>query len=117
MIGLFPNLTYLHPELMGKLKGNVLIEGMSGQLDRVLLKQYHYGTVISKMPDRSKVKLTAHQKKQNSNFQQAVHYAKSVLADSSKRKAYEKKAKQEKRSVYHVALSDFLKKNPVRKAE
>jgi hypothetical protein len=102
---------------MGKLKSNSLIEGMSGQVNRVLIKQYPYGTVISKMPDRSKVKLTRHQKKQNSNFQQAVAFAKSVLADAAKRQAYEKKARKEKRSVYHVALSDFLIKNRVPKEE
>ncbi len=48
---------------MARLKTNVLVEGFSGRIDRLLFKQYKYGTVISKMPDRNKVKLTANQKK------------------------------------------------------
>lgn len=100
---------------MSKVKENVLINGMSGRLDNVIFKHYRYGTVISKKPDRSKVKLTGQQKKQNANFQQAVAFAKSVLADATKRKAYEKKARKEKRSVYHLALAEFLKKNRVPK--
>ena len=96
---------------MGKLKDNVLVNGMSGSIGNVLLKQYKYGTVISKMPDRSKVKLTKHQKNLNSRFQDAVAYAQAVINDPKKKSGYEKKAKREKRSVYHVALSEYLKGN------
>jgi hypothetical protein len=53
---------------MARLKSNVLVEGFSGRIDRLLFKQYKYGTVVSKMPDRSKVKLTANQKKQTNDL-------------------------------------------------
>ncbi len=93
---------------MGLVKSNVLVEGFSGRIDRLLLKHYKYGTVVSKMPDRSKVKLTTNQKRVNKRFQEAVSYAKSVLADPAKQKKYTKAFKKGK-SLYHAALSDYLK--------
>jgi hypothetical protein len=99
---------------MARLKSNVLVEGFSGRVDRLLFKQYKYGTVVSKMPDRSKVRLTANQKKANKRFQQAVQYAKSVLADTTLHKQYAKAVKNGK-SLYHAALSDFLKQNGTQK--
>ncbi len=95
---------------MARLKSNVLVEGFSGRIDRLLFKQYKYGTVLSKMPDRSKVKLTANQKKANKRFKQAVSYARSVLADVSLQKQYARQVKSGK-SLYHIALADFLKRD------
>lgn len=94
---------------MARVKNNVLIQGLSGRIDRLLLKQYRYGTVLSKMPDRSKVKLSAKQKKANKRFQEAVQYAKGVLKDPPMHKLYAKELKKGK-SLYHAALSDFLKR-------
>lgn len=62
------------------------------------------------MPDRSKVKLSTKQKKANKRFQQAVQYAKSVLADPTLQRQYAKEVKKGK-SLYHIALSDFLKQS------
>jgi hypothetical protein len=94
---------------MGKVKNSLLVEGLSGKLDQILLKNYKYGTVVSKMPDRSKVKLTNHQKGLNKNFQQAVAYARSIINDPAKKKQYEKQARRKHTSVYHYVLAQYLK--------
>lgn len=69
--------------------------------------------VLSAYPDMSKVKRTKKQKDNNSLFQDAVAYARSVLADPKKVKAYKAKLKPGK-TVYHTALSEYLnsKKRP-----
>jgi hypothetical protein len=96
---------------MGKVKDSIIVEGLSGQVGGVLLKNYRYGTVISKMPDRSKVKLTIHQKKLNTNFQQGVEYARSIINDPVKKKQFEKQARRKHTSVYHYVLAQYLKGN------
>lgn len=94
---------------MGKAKDSIIVEGFSGKLNGILLKKYRYGTVVSKMPDRSKVKLTAHQKGLNSRFQQAVQYAQGIIKDPEKKKEFEKQAKRKNKSVYHFVLGEYLK--------
>ena len=94
---------------MARVKNNVLVQGMSGKLGGLLLKHYSYGTVVSKIPDRSKVKLSVSQKTANKNFKEAVAYARAVLADTLQHKKYAKEVKKGK-SLYHAALADFLKR-------
>ncbi len=97
---------------MARVKNNYVTKGFSGKLGNDLIfKTYRFGTVASKYPDMSKVKLSARQKKTNRNFAEAVGYARSVIADTSLKKAYEKKAKKSGRTIYHLALSDFLRGN------
>jgi hypothetical protein len=88
---------------------NPLLRGVRGRFHDIILKQYPYGTVISSVPDRSKVKLSKKQKQANTKFKEAVIYAQSILKDPAKRKAYEKKLKRG-RSVYHTALAEYLRK-------
>lgn len=96
---------------MGKVKNNVLVQALSGKIDGILLKQYSYGTVISKMPDRSKVKLTKHQKVLNGHFQEAVAFAQSIIEDPQKKMSFSKAAKKRGLSVYHYVLSEYMKGN------
>jgi len=91
-------------------KKNALIEALSRSVGNVILKQYSYGLVISKRPDRSKVKLSTPQKKANTKFKKAVAYAQSVLKDPALQKIYKKKLTKGQ-SVYHAALSDYIKTN------
>ncbi|HEY5825993.1 MAG TPA: hypothetical protein VIT44_16585 [Cyclobacteriaceae bacterium] len=94
---------------MARVKDNVLTRGFSGKLDQIVFKTYSYGTVVSRSPDMSKVKLSKAQKKANGVFKDAVSYAQSILADPAKKKAYAKKLKPGK-TVYHTALAEYLKK-------
>jgi hypothetical protein len=95
---------------MARVKNNDLTEGISGKVGNLVFKQYASGTIITKRPDRSKVKLSTKQKNANKNFKRAVAFAQGVLADPKKTKAYKALLKPGK-SVYHTALADFLKKN------
>jgi hypothetical protein len=54
---------------MAKLKDNKLMQVMSGTLNTIVLKQYSYGTLISKRPDRCKVKLSPTQTKSETKIQ------------------------------------------------
>lgn len=95
---------------MAIVKRNSVTKGLSGKFGDIIFKQYSYGTVVSKVPDRSKVKLSKKQKTANTLFKAAVAYAKDVIRDPKKRKPYEAKLEQGK-TVYHTALADYLKKH------
>jgi hypothetical protein len=95
---------------MAVVKRNQVTKGLSGKFHEFIFKNYSYGTVVSKVPDRSKVKLSKKQKTANTIFKAAVAYAKEVIRDPKKRKPYEAKLKRGK-TVYHTALADYLKKH------
>ena len=93
---------------MARVKDNLIIKGSSGKLGDIIFKQYSYGTVISKVPDRSNVKLSKKQKQANKRFQEAVKFAKAVLADPAQHKNYQKEIKKGK-TLYHAALAHYLR--------
>jgi hypothetical protein len=67
---------------------------------------------ISHRPKRDPARRkSAGEQRQVNLFKLAVKHAKEVLADPDQCKQYEMLARQEARSVYHVAISDFLQKN------
>ena len=92
---------------MAIVKRNPLVQGLSGKVGGLVFKQHRKTTVLSIKPDRSRVKLSDKQVKANKKFKMAVAYAKGILKDPEKRKAYEAKL-QPGRSVYHTALAEFL---------
>ena len=97
-------------------KNDLLLSDIHGQLGKQLVvKQYDYGTVVTKYPDMSRVKRTSRQKQNNGRFKEAVLYAQSIIRNPDKRAAYVKKLARSKktkatRSVYHAAISEFLNK-------
>jgi hypothetical protein len=92
---------------MARITSNPIIEGLSGKVGNLVFKNYKSGTIISALADRSKVKLSAKQKKANKSFKEAVAYAKAVLADP-KKSAHYKKLLQPGKSIYHTALAAYL---------
>ena len=96
---------------MATVDQNDITQGLSGRFGKQLVfKSYSYGTVVTKYPDMSKVKLSPKQKASNRLFRQAVAFAKSVIADPVKRKKYERSLAPGK-TVYAAAVSDFMKRN------
>lgn len=84
--------------------------GLSGKVNgQLLFKQYSYGTVVSKIPDRSKVILSDKQQASNEVFRKAVLYAKQVLKDPLKY-AECKSRVAEGKTVYHTAIADYFKR-------
>ena len=93
---------------MGRVKNNPLLTGVSGRIgNSIIIKQYRYGTVISAMPDMSRVKKSMLQKTEQSNFSKAVAYAQSIIRDKNKKALYEKKIKKGT-TVYHAAIKEFM---------
>jgi hypothetical protein len=78
--------------------------------DELVVKQYDYGTVITRYPDMSRVKKSPLQEKENALFKEAVKYAQGIIHDPKKKAAYAKKLKKGK-SVYHAAIREYMKKN------
>jgi hypothetical protein len=102
---------YQATKLMARQKHNVVMNGISGKIgDMLILKQYEYGTVVSKLPDRSKVKLSSKQKASNEVFRKAVRYVQQVLKDPAQSALYRAVLTKGK-SVYHTALADYFAKN------
>lgn len=82
--------------------------GLSGKVNgQLLFKQYSYGTVVSKIPDRSRVVLSDKQTASNSAFRKAVQYAKQVLKDPV-RYAECRARLTEGKTVYNTAIADYL---------
>ncbi len=64
---------------------------------------------LSRKPKRDpKRKKSDAEQKQVDLFRQAVLYAKEVIADEEKKEKYIEESKQSGRSVYHLAISDYI---------
>ncbi|MBC7493922.1 MAG: hypothetical protein H7221_02860 [Flavobacterium sp.] len=89
---------------------NPLLKNTSGKIGNfIVVKQYKYGTVISAVPDMSRVKKSKLQKLKQNWFKDAVAYAQTILRDPKKKAAYAKKLKEGK-TVYHTAIQEYLEK-------
>jgi hypothetical protein len=87
------------------------LKGLRGQVGKQLVfKRYGDKTVVTRYPDMSRVKRSPRQKAGTSKFKHAVAYAKSIISDEKKRKAFAKKLRRGK-SVYHADISEFMKKH------
>ena len=92
---------------MARVKRNIITQGISGSLDRkITFKHYGDTTIITSFPDRSKVKLTKNQKKENSKFREAMAYAKRQMADPVAKAEYKARAKGLQKP-HNVAIADF----------
>lgn len=88
-----------------------LLKDIRGAVGKELvIKQYSYGTVVSKYPDMSKVKRSKLQNQSQNIFAQAVAYAKSIIQDADKKAAYSRKLKKGQR-IYNAAIKEYLHKN------
>jgi hypothetical protein len=93
------------------LNKNVTLESIRRQLGKqFVIRQSRGQVIISAYPDMSNVKRSNNQKCENNKFAQAVAYAKFAKDDPVEhaRLSVEKKEGQ---SVYHAAVSEFLKKS------
>lgn len=92
---------------MAKITGNVLMKGMSGTLQGQVFKDYHYGTVVSKVPDMSNIAPSEKQKAERNKFREAVAFAKEVLANPVKKAEMAYRTPPGK-LVYHQAIREYL---------
>jgi len=88
---------------------NLITAGMSGDLGGLLIfKNYPGKTVISKVPDMSKVVPSEKQLEEKSRFAEAIRFAQDIIRDPAKKAAYKVK---EGKTVYNTAIKDYMTKN------
>jgi thiol:disulfide interchange protein len=101
---------------MAESKNNVVTHGMSGKIDLLVFRQKNGKTFVSKSPKEKKGNLSTAQQQVQQKFQQAVIYAKTVLADASAKTAYEEKA-DIGQTAYNVAIADFFNAPDIREID
>lgn len=90
-----------------KTKNNIVTEGLSGKINKLVFRQRFGETVVAKAPKRTGISSTA-QLGIRQLFKEAVIYAKASLADMATRLAYKAKAKPGQ-TAFNMALADFFK--------
>jgi len=95
----------LFKDVHGKIGDLVFRRGPNGQ------------TIVSRAPRQSRPKSQKAQKvmearnEQKKKLMQAAHeYAHTAMTDPEMKASYEQKAKKQKKSAYHLALSDYLQR-------
>jgi hypothetical protein len=88
-----------------------VLEHLRGHIGKQLVfKRYGDKTIVTRYPDMSRVKRSRLQKEGTNQFKEAVAYAQSILYDANKREAFAKTLPPGK-SIYHAAISEFMKKD------
>lgn len=92
---------------MAKVKDNIVTEGLSGVLGKLLVFRQKAGaTIVSVKPSFTQPQSEA-QLKQVSRFAQATRYAKHALQDPATKAAYAARAKAGQHA-HNIAIADFL---------
>lgn len=82
---------------------------ISGGIDKWVYRNYRGKTIISRR-SISTTEPSAAQRQRRNRFSDAVAYAKSVLASPEHRMSYEARAVEQGRSVFSLALAEYLKR-------
>ena len=102
---------------MAKSDDNVLTHGLSGKVgDLLVFRRVNGKTVVSKTPSKLHREPTQKQKEQQEHFQEAVIYGKTVMVTPELKAQYETSVPDGK-SVYQVALADFLKAPDIKEVD
>lgn len=102
---------------MGKSDDNVLTHGLRGKIGDLLVFRIVDGkTIVGKAPSTANRTPSQKQLEQQEHFQEAVIYGKTVQVTPQLREQYETKIPEGK-SVYQVALADFLKAPKIKEVD
>jgi hypothetical protein len=93
---------------MARMKGNNAAEGLSGRVCQFVYKKYGDRTIVSKVPDMSRRKLSEKQREANTLFKMANHWATYVLKDPEKYAWYCSIATGGK-TARNMAISDYMR--------
>jgi hypothetical protein len=97
---------------MPKVKFQPAILEIRGTMYDVVFKKSPQGKmIVTKRPDMSNVEWSPAQKAQRQRFKEAAAYAKAVLAEPQVRLCYERKAKEQNKRTWDLAVSDYFKGN------
>jgi hypothetical protein len=92
---------------MARIKNNVVMQGASGKIGNLVTRQQNGMTVSSEYKKPANPR-TKQQQEGRGRFRRAVQYAKSAIAAPDTKALYDAVARQNKRTAYHTALSDYL---------
>ncbi len=100
-------------------KNNYVTDGLTGAVGKeFVFKRFNGKSIVSKYPDRSKVKYNKKQTRFQKIFAEASAFASDVINDPAKRAAYRVGAGK---SVYHAAIAAYMalhaKKDTVKKLD
>jgi len=99
---------------MAESRDNIITAGLRGTIGgQLVFKRYGNRTIVSKVPDMSRVKKSESQKSENNKFREATYYAKEQMADPVAKAEYKAKAK-ELQKPHNVAISDFYNPPQIR---
>lgn len=94
---------------MGKLDDNVLVHGLRGKVGDLLVFRIVDGkTIVAKAPTTANRESSPKQLERQEHFQEAVIYGKTVVVTPELKAIYETSVPEGK-SVYKIALADFLR--------
>ena len=86
-----------------------ILSALSGSIGDIVVRRTRHGIVVASRPARRKKKPRGGQKKANDKFRDAVRHAKKVLAEFKRDNPGAKTVKRGK-SIYHIALAEYLRK-------
>ena len=90
---------------------NSFLANYSGKIGGMLmLKKYASGSVLSKIPDMSRRKLSPKQEEANNLMRLANYYAKNIIANPKMKAAAAKKLGVRMNRVYHSLVADYISK-------
>jgi hypothetical protein len=102
---------------MGKSDDNVLTHGLRGKIGDLLVFRIVNGkTIVAKTPSTANRTPTQKQLEQQEHFQEAVIYGKTVQVTPELKAQYETEVPEGK-SVYQIALADFLKAPKIKEVD
>lgn len=101
---------------MARVDQNPLVKNARGAVGKDgVYKIVNGKTLLTKYPDRSGVNLTISQESCQNIFKKAVAYAKSIMADETLKRDWEKMIRNNKSTrgttVYHAAIQQYMKQN------
>ena len=94
---------------------NLITRNYSGRVGDIILKNYDGKSVMTKLPDCSKVIKTAWQLEFNDKFKKAVKYAQYVIKNQELSDYYRRKRPD--MDPYHAAISDYMSRPVIERVD
>jgi hypothetical protein len=94
---------------------NEITKYYSGRVGDIILKNYNGKSVMTKLPDCSKVIKTAWQLEFNDKFKKAVKYAQYVIKNQELSDYYRRKRPD--MDPYHAAISDYMSRPVIERVD
>src|SRR4051812_41178658 len=93
---------------MAKVARNAIISSLTGKLGGVVFRKHQGETVAQLLPQQSNRKRSEAQLARQLRFQEAAHYAKSILSEPLQQKVYQALGAARNRPPNTILISNFL---------